>query len=140
MKAWLSSLNGTLTLSVLAFLASLGRNLLDWRYEARFLGPPESAQEAFNFLLTLGFAGGWVWAMLAAVRASRRGLMACLIFALLLNLVPVFGMFFVWCPPASCLGFPFNSDSWRLTWVQLVFGTVAAIALIMQIRQQRAAG
>jgi len=138
MKNWFLSLHGALTLSVIALLTFLGRLFLDWRYESQLMGKAGSLQEAINVLLFLSFAGGWVWAMLAAIRDSRRGLIACLIFALLLDLGFAFAMFFLWCPPASCRGFPFNSGLWRWTWAQLVFGLAAAIALIMQIRQKKA--
>src|SRR5215510_15686502 len=108
MKNWFLSLNGAITLSVIALLTFIGRLFMDWRYEAQLMGAAGSIQETFNVLLLLAFAGGWVWAMLVAIRGSRGGLLACLIFALLLDLGFAFAMFFFWCPPASCRGYPFN--------------------------------
>lgn len=139
MKNWFLSLHGAITLSVIALLTFLGRLFLDWRYESQLMGAAGSLQETMNVLLFLSFAGGWVWAMLAAIRGSRSGVIACLILALLLDIGFALLMFFFWCPPASCRGFPFNSGLWRWTWAQLVFGLAAAIALIMQIRQKQAA-
>lgn len=103
------------------------------------MGAAGSIQEAFNVLLFLAFIGGWVWAMLAAIRGSRRGLIACLILALLLDVGFAFAMYFFWCPPASCRGFP-NSGLWLWTWAQLISGLLAVIALVFQLRQKKDAG
>ena len=141
MKNWFLSLYGAITLSLIALLTFIGRLFLDWRYESSLMGAAGSTAETINILLQLAFIGGWVLAMLAATRGSRRGLIACLIFALLLDLGFVFAMFFFWCPPASCRGFPANSGLWRWTWAQLISGLLAAMALVLQLRQEkRAAG
>src|SRR5262249_17984837 len=100
MKNWFLSLHGAITLSVIAFLTFLERLFLDWRYESQFMGAAGSIQEALNVLLFLAFAGGWVWGMLTAIHGSRRGLIACLAFALLLDIGFAFAMYFFWCPPA----------------------------------------
>jgi hypothetical protein len=133
MRNWFLSLNGAITLSVIGFLTWLGRLFLDWKYEMR-------GSDTINVLWSVALVGGWVWAMLAAIRGSRRGLIACLIFALLLDLGFAFATFFFWCPPASCRGFPFISGLWRWTWAQLISGLLAVIALVLQLRQKQAAG
>ena len=141
MKNWFLSLHGAITLSVIALLTFLGRLFLDWRYESPLMGAAGSFEEAFNVLLFLAFTGGWIWAMLVAIRGSRGGLIACLTLASLLDIGFAFSMFLFWCPPASCRGFPFNSGLWRCTWAQLIFGLLAAIALVIQLRREkRAAG
>ena len=136
MRNWFLSLNGAITLSVIAFLTFLGRLFLDWRYESQLMGAAGSIQEALNVLLFLAFAGGWVWAMLAAIRGSRRGLIACLILALLLDVAFALVTYAVLCPP-GCRGFP---NLWPWTWAQLITGLLAAIALAFQLRQKKAAG
>src|SRR6186713_2431688 len=105
MRNWFLSLHGAITLSVLGLLTFLGRLFLDWRYESRLIGAAGSLEEAVNVLLFLAFAGGWVWAMLAAIRGSRRGLIACLILALLLDVAFALVTYAVLCPP-GCRGFP----------------------------------
>jgi hypothetical protein len=139
MKNWFLSLHGAITLSVIALLTLLGRLFLDWRYESHLLGAPGSILETFYVLLFLAFAGGWVWAMLAAIRGIRRGLIACLILALLLNVGSALAMYFSWCPPARCPSFP-NQGLWPWTWAQLISGLLAAIALVFQLREKKAAG
>jgi len=90
MKNWFLSQNGAITLSVLALLVFLGRLFLDWRYESGFMGAAGSVQEFINVLFFLALAGGWIWAMLAAKSGSRRGSIACLILAVLMNIGDVF--------------------------------------------------
>jgi hypothetical protein len=129
------SLHGAITLSVIALLTFLGRAFLDWRYESRNLGPAGSNLETIYVLGYVAFVGGWVWAMLVAIRGSRRGLIACLIIALLLNVVFALGTYLYLCPP-GCIGFP---HLWPWNWAQLILGVLAAIALVFQLRQTKAA-
>jgi len=136
MRNWFLSLHGAITLSVLGLLTFLGRLFLDWRYESRLMGAAGSLEEAVNVLLFLAFAGGWVWAMLAAIRGSRRGLIACLILALLLDVAFALVTYAVLCPP-GCRGFP---NLWPWNWAQLITGLFAALALAFQLRQKKAAG
>jgi len=138
MKNWFLSLNGAITLSVIGFLTWLGRLFMDWRYESQLMGAAGSIQEAFNVLLLLAFAGGWVWAMLAAIRGSRGGLLACLIFALLLDIGFALLMYFFWCPPSRGCNVFSTIYSWN--WAHLIAGLLAAIALVFQLRQKKAAG
>lgn len=130
MRNWFLSLHGVITLSVIAFLTFLGRLFLDWRYESHRMGAAGSIQEAINVLFFLAFAGGWVWAMLAAASGSRRGLIACLILALLLDVGFALATYLSWCPPAYCRGFP---NLWPWTWAQMIAGLLAAIALVFRL-------
>ncbi len=137
MRNWFLSLNGAIALSLIAFLTFLGRLFLDWRYEPLLMGAAGSIQEAKNVLLFLAFAGGWVWAMLAAIRGSRRGLIACLILALLLGVVFALVTYLYLCPPwTGCRGFP---NLWPWNWAELISGLLAAIALVFQLIQKKAA-
>jgi hypothetical protein len=126
------SLNGAITLSVIGLLTWLGRLFLDWAYEIN--GDDLTTLS----LVFVAFVGGWIWAMLAAIRGSRRGLIACLIFALFLDVGFALAMYLFWCPP-GCGGFP-NSGLWLWTWAHLISGLLAAITLVFQLRQNKAAG
>ena len=122
-------------LSVIALLTFLGRLFLDWRYEANLMGAAGSIQEVVNVLLFLAFAGGWIWSMLAAVRGSRRGLIASLVLAVLLDVTLALVTYTVFCPP-GCRGFP---NLWPWNWAQLISGLLAVIALVFQLRQKNPA-
>ena|SRR5215510_7792113 len=137
MKDRFLTLPGAITLSLIALLTFLGRIFLDWRYESGRLGPAGSLSEALSVLMFLAFAGGLVWAMLAAIRGSRGGLVACLILALLLDVGLALATLFILCPPwLGCRGFP---NLWPWNWAQLISGLLAVIALAFQLRQQPAA-
>jgi len=136
LRNWFLSLNGAITLSLIAFLTFLGRLFLDWRYESRHLGSAGSILETIYVLGFIAFAGGWVWAMLAVIRGSRLGLIACLILALLLDVVFALGTYLYLCPP-GCIGFP---NLWPWNWAQLISGLLVAIAVMFQLRQKKAAG
>ena len=133
MKNLFLSLHGAITFSVIALLTFLGRLFLDWRYESQLMGAAGSIQEATNVLLFLAFVGGWVWALLAAIRGSRGGLIACVILALLLGVVFALVTYAVFCPP-GCRGFP---NLWLWNWAELISGLLAAIALVFQLRQEK---
>jgi hypothetical protein len=138
MKNWFLSVNGAITLSVIAFLIFLGRIFLDWRYESHLLGDPGSLEEFLFVLMFLAFAGGWVWAMLAIKSGSRGGLIACLIFALMLGVGFAVQTYLFLCPPASCP--KFIPHLWSWVWAELISGLLAAIALVFQLRGKKAAG
>jgi hypothetical protein len=131
MKNWFLSLNGAITLSVMALLVFLGRVFLDYRYESHLLGAEGSLQEFLYILMFLAFAGGWVWGMLAAKSGSRGGLFTCLVLALLLDVGFAAMTYFFWCPPSSCT--QFIPNLWQWNWAELIFGLLAAIALMFQL-------
>ena len=137
MRDWLMSRNGAVTLSVIALLTFLGRAFMDWRYEY----PAQDPAGTWNIpgvLIYLALAGAWVWALLAAARGSRRGLIACLVAALVLDVLFALATFFLLCPPWSgCQAWP---TAWLWNWLDLIFGAVAAVALVFQLRQGRTAG
>ena len=134
MRNWFLSLNGAITLSLIAFLTFLGRLFLDWMYEMAYHKIANS--DTITVLFFGAFAGGWVWAMLAAICGSRRGLIACLIFALFLDVLFALATRLSMCPP-GCRGFP---NLWPWTWTQLISGLLADIALVFQLRQKKAVG
>ena len=78
MNTWFTSLRGALTLSSFAFLAGLAKLMLVARFLpldfSGFLPDDQPGQVALEMLSLLAVYGGWVWALLAATRGSRRGL------------------------------------------------------------------
>ena len=116
MKNWFLSLQGTITLSVFAFLSHIGRVLMDWRYESHLMGAAGSLEEFLYVLMVLVFMGIYTWGMLTAVSGSRRGLITCLILVLLLNIGFALATFFIWCPPADCTSSPICCDGIGYTW------------------------
>ena len=137
MKNWFLSLQGAITLSVLAFLSYIGRVFMDWRYESHLMGAAGSFEEFLYVLIFLVFMGVYMWGMLAAVSGSRRGLITCLILVLLLNIGFALATFLIWCPPADCTNSP---NMWRWNWIHLVFGLLAAAALVFQLIGKKRAG
>jgi hypothetical protein len=126
MKAWFTSLNGAVALSVFAFLTFLGRAFMDWRFEYP-LQDPTGSSATLAVLLYVALAGGWLWGLLAAVRGSRWGLIGCLIGALALDVVLALATYFFFCPPwTGCVGWP-NWLAWN--WANLISGLLAAVAI-----------
>lgn len=137
MKRWFTSLNGAITLSVIAFLTFLGRALMDWRYEYPHQDP-SGAWDTPGALIYMALAGLWLWGMFAAERGSRRGLIGSLIAVLVLDVALALATYFFFCPPwRGCVGWP---NAWPWNWSNLVTGALAAVALVLQLRQQTAAG
>src|SRR5690349_8087798 len=87
MKTSSLSLNAANLLSSIAFLTGIARLILDVRFVPEVLNAmPESqpGQVALVMALFVALFGGWLWALLAATRDNRRGLIALLIFDLLM--------------------------------------------------------
>ena len=137
MRNWLMSLNGAITLSVIAFLTFLGRAFMDWRYEYPSQDPAGN-WDTPGALIYMALAGGWLWGLLAAVRGSRRGLIGSLIAVLLLDVALALATYVFFCPPwMGCKGWP---NAWPWNWSNLISGAIAAVALAYQLRKGRAAG
>ena len=135
MKNWLTSLNGTIALSVVALLTFLGRTFLDWRYQYPE-SDPAGNWDTSTVLIFLLLIGGWLWGLLSASRGSRGGLIACLIAVLLLDVAFALVTYFIFCPPwTGCQGWP-NAWTWNLS--NLISGALAAVAIASQLRQKKA--
>lgn len=135
MKKWFTSLNGTITLSILALLVFLGRTMLDWRYEFPAFDPTGSMDTsmALTFLVLVGI---WLWGLVVTTRGNRRGLIAILAMVLLLDVVFALSTYFFLCPPwTGCVGWP---NAWPWNWSQLLLGLLSAFAIVYQLRQNRA--
>ena len=135
MKSWFTSLNGAVTLSMIALLAELWRAFVDFQHEySNFLNSMGAL--LLGTLLYTALFGGWAWALLRAMRGSRRELNAALIINLLFMLAIPIGTLVAYCP-SPC------PELWPLmelaNWINLLFGLLAAVALAFQLRQYKAA-
>ena len=135
MKNWFTSLNGAVTLSVIALLTELWRAFVDFQHEySNFLNSMGALLLAT--LLYTALFGGWAWALLRAMRGSRSALIAALIINLLFLLALPIGTLVAYCP-SPC------PELWPLmelaNWINLLFGLLAAVALAFQLRQYKAA-
>lgn len=136
MRTWFVSLNGAITLSVIAFLTGLARLMLDARFVsefANFMGD-RPGQVALVMLVFIAFFGGWVWALLAAVRGGRGGLIGALVCSLLLALGEGLTTVLVFCPTPCPTVSPLGDI---IIWANLISGLVASVALGLQLRQAR---
>lgn len=137
MRNWLVSLNGAITFSVIAFLTFLGRAFMDWRYEYP-LQDPAGSWATLGALIYMALAGGWLWSLLAGARGSRWGLIASLIWAMMLDVGLALATYFVFCPPwTGCEGWP---NAWLWNWSNLISGLVAGVAIAFQLRRDKATG
>ena len=134
MRKWFTSLSGAITLSTIALLVFLGRGFMDWRYEYP-IQDPAGAWDIPGGLIYMALAGGWIWGLLAASKGSRRGLIALLIFALVLDVLLALATYFIFCPPwTGCEGWP---NAWLWNWANLIAGLLAVIAIGIQLRGDR---
>ncbi|MFQ5943665.1 MAG: hypothetical protein ACE5JF_08945 [Anaerolineales bacterium] len=130
-------MSGVITLSTIALLTFLGRGFMDWRYEYP-LQDPSGAFDVPGVLIYMALAGTWIWGLLAAARGSRRGLLALLILALVLNIALALATYFIFCPPwTECEGWP---NVWLWNWANLISGLLAVIATTFQLRRSQSAG
>ena len=135
MKSWFVSLNGAVTLSVIALLTELWRAFLDFQYEySNFLN--STGAILLSTLLYTALFGGWTWALLRTMRGSRTALITTLIINLLFLLALPIGALVAYCP-SPC------PELWPLfemaNWINLLLGLLATLALALQLRQHKAA-
>jgi hypothetical protein len=130
MKNWFFSLNGAIALSVMTLITHIWRGFLD----AMFVLPTDFGDEGLMQLAAVIFTllfVGWAWALLAASRGSRPGLIAAFVInGLVLLAVPISWLLF-WCP-AECRA---EAGIFNLAnTLNLVFGLLAGVALGLQFR------
>lgn len=135
MKAWFTSLNGAVTLSVIALLTELWRAFVDFQNEySKFLNGTGAV--LLGTLLYTALFGAWAWALLRARRGSLTALTAALVVNLLFLLVLPIGSLVAFCP-SPC------SELWPLmelaNWINLLLGLLATATLALQLRQYRTA-
>ena len=135
MKSWFTSVNGAVTLSVIALLTELWRAFVDFQYEYAQVIKSMGALLLATLLYSALFAG-WAWALLRAMRGSRSALIAVLILNLLVLLAIPVGTLVAYCP-SPC------GELWPLMelayWINLLFGLLATVALALQLRQYKMA-
>lgn len=130
MKNWFTSLNGALVISFCAVLVFLWSALLDM---ALVWAPFNLSmwQIGLAALILTGLIGLWLWALAAAMRGSRRALIAALIFSVLLVLYAL--MDWISYCPTTCPRLPIY---YLVNALNLSLGFVATVALVMQIRKR----
>lgn len=127
MKAWYSSPNGAIRLSLVALLTLLVRSYLDTRYI--LVEDFASLGRGFVALWILAYTamiGGWMWALLAATGDRRGAWITLLAFGLLTGLG--FGA-------ASLLVFANFTVEFVLFGASLVAGALASAAVGLQLRR-----
>lgn len=139
MKNWFTSLNGALALTALAWLSELWRAWLDMLFE--YPGGAVSAKIdggstlAVTLIYTAVFAG-WAYAMHLTARGSRGALIATLALNALVWLAIPVGWVAFYCTGSCAVnaGVFFNLANW----LNLIFGLLAGIALVLQLGQKKA--
>jgi len=127
---WLTSLNGAITLSVIALMSFVGRSFLDARYVLTEDMPDASKAMVGGWaLFTMVIVGSWAWALVAAVQGSRGGLIALFAIALFTGLLAGAGSLIAFrpiMPSAKPLG-----DI--AIWSNLVFGLLAGLSVGLRL-------
>jgi hypothetical protein len=129
MKVSFLSLNVTILLSGIAFLTGVARLILEVRFVTEIVSAmPENkpGQVALVMLPIVMFFGGWLWALLAASRNNRAGLIAVLIFNLLLTFAWGLATAVAFCPTPCATVAPLTDI---ITWSNVIIGLIAAIAV-----------
>jgi hypothetical protein len=130
---WLLSLRGAVALSVIALLTFIARIT---GLDAIFVLPSEMGvredQVLTVGLFMLGVAalfGAWIWALLAAARGSRAGMIVALIFSLFTALFGGLYTLVALCQP-RCAAAPAGNI---VVWAELLVGLAASVALGSQL-------
>jgi hypothetical protein len=132
MKNWFTSLNGAITLSVIALLTEMWRAFFDFQqvYSSYLQGP--GMIFLGTLIYTLLFAG-WAWALIGAARGSRGGLIAALAINVLFLLVIPVGTLVAYCPSPCASLWPIAEIG---NWINLISGLLAAGAAALQLTRK----
>jgi hypothetical protein len=134
MQRWFTSLNGAVTLSVIALVAELWRAFVDFQYEYSSFLVGAGAVVLGTVLYTALFTG-WAWALLRATRGSRSALIVALVISLLFLLAIPFGALVSYCPSPCYELWPVMEAA---NWINLFTGLLAGVALALQLRPYKA--
>ena len=118
-----------LWLSGFALLSFLGRSFIDYGYVFPEIGVPESALLPITAGM-LAFYGGWLCALIAAGRGSRKGFSGLLVYNLLLLLLGV-STFATLCPSPCATAWPTGEI---FMWSNVLIGALAALFVALQFR------
>ena len=141
MKTWFTSLNAAITFSAIAWLTELWRAWLDmlFEYPGGFVHAEidSGSTLALTLIYTAVFAG-WAQSLHSATRGSRGALIATLVLNTLVWLAIPASWITTYCTgdcPARA-GILVNVANW----LNLIFGLLAAVVLMLQLRSRKAAG
>jgi hypothetical protein len=130
----IKSLDIAIILSGIAFITGVTRLILEVRFVPEIVSampedqPGQTAVLVFVFVL---FFGGWLWSLVATVRSRRAGLIALLIFNLLLSLPWGLGTVVVFCPTPCDVAWPLTDV---VAWSNVIAGLIAAVAIGFYLR------
>jgi hypothetical protein len=127
MFAWMTSLKGAMTLSVIALLAFVGYAFLESRYFLEQWIPGVTAA-AIETVIVLAIVGGWLWGLFSAADGSRGALIAVLIFSALPGLMTLYDLILYAPIP---YGWPLMQI---MVWITFITSLVATIAVALQLR------
>src|SRR5689334_19681195 len=135
MKSRVFSLNGAVTLAIVAFATLIARvtfldalNVPEFRVMFPEVRPVGIAAMIVIFMI---FIGVWVWSLLAAARGSRGGLIVVLLYSLFTALGGGLITLAAFCP-IGCAAPPVGD---AVVWANLIVGLAASFALGIQFWQ-----
>jgi len=126
---WFQSSNGVVLLSFLALLSLLFRSYTDTAYILP--GDYSGFGTNFSILWFFGYTailGGWIWALVAAGKDSRGGLVTLLVYSIIVALV--FGTI-------SLLVFVSYPLEILIYGSNLLFGSIAFVSILFRVRATR---
>lgn len=137
MKISFLSLNGAVTLGIIAFLTLMARlTFIDALYVPEFrtiLPENQPVTIALMMMVYMILVGSWVWSLLAAEHGSRIGLTVSLLFSLLTAFGG--GLFtLVYLCPTGCAAPPVGN---LIVWANLISGLAASLALGFHLVRQQ---
>lgn len=119
------SRNVALAFSSISLLSFMGRTFLDYGYVFHELGISKSDILPITVGI-LAFYGGWLWALIAAGKNSRKGFFGLLIYNSLLLLLGI-STFTTLCPSPCTTVWPLGE---LLMWSNVVIGLMAILATL----------
>ncbi len=126
MRGW------ALWLSLASFVSVLARGFLDWAYVLpEFTNMSDVAAVAMSMVGYLAFFAIWLWALIAAVQAARRAVIAVLVFNALAAIGWGLATALFLCP-TPCQTVPPLSDV--LVWANVIVGATATVAVFRELR------
>ena len=126
---WFRSSNGAVLLSFLAMLSLLFRSYIDTAYILP--GDYSGFGTNFSILWFFGYTailGGWIWALIAAGKDSRGGLITSLVYSIIVALI--FGAI-------SLLVFVSYPVEILVYGANFLFGSIAFVSILFRLRATR---
>jgi uncharacterized membrane protein YsdA (DUF1294 family) len=120
-----------LMLSGAALLSFLARTFVDYRFVYADLGF-DVRTVGFSILIHLALLGGWIWALIAASHARRRGMYVLLGYNVLVAAFGIYTMTTL-CPSPCRTGWPVGEIT---IWCNLLIGGTAALLAAMSVFRQ----